>query len=500
MKTLKQFDLEFEHFLDSLKLEEAGSELTEYHKAQRRAEADNDDLAFCKIYFPGIFNAPFNGLHKYIAGLSSGKYSVSGARKFGKSAFTYTAKAIKHIALGIGGIILIDLRTQDNARERTAALVRLIKRNKKLCYDYDIKIQQDKKGYYIINNTTMLASSVETGLRAVIDDDFKRVKLAICDDLYNKNSVQSDNDNQRVFDHITSEVWGQMEDDGLCIVLGNSINDKCPVVMLKDQYPENHFSLPAHDGNYNTNWEGHPVYTNDWCRKKEREIPFDVWQGEYMDSPLQKGEIFDIDWLRSVNLNTIKIIASLSAIDPSTGASPAACFKGVATLGITEERKFYVIDLYVRKEDYILVFDYVDAVRQAAPNWKVLCFENDFNQFFTAKPYYDDWSKKRNKTLPIVLHSAKELKTDYYGSDKDSRILNLVHPHQTGSFYYNDQIIKSEDYKRYRAQYISYGKSKQKLDGLDAMASAFILLPRYVERGTFKMLKERAFRRGHLYD
>jgi hypothetical protein len=80
-------------------------------------------------------------------------------------------------------------------------------------YDYDVKVQQDKKGYYIVNNTILIASSVETGLRSIVDDDMKRIKISVNDDLYNKNSVASEYDNQKVFDFITSEIYGQMEDD-----------------------------------------------------------------------------------------------------------------------------------------------------------------------------------------------------------------------------------------------------------------------------------------------
>ena len=160
-------------------------------------------------------------------------------------------------------------------------------------------------------------------------------------------------------------------------------------------------------------------------------------------------------------------------------------------MGITDKQQSVLLDMYLRKEDYSLVFDYIDSLRERMPQWKVALFENDFNQWFIAQPYYQDWSEKRSKYLPIVEFSSKSLKTGNYGSDKESRIMNLVHPYQTGTLVHNQDIVKSSDFKRYRAQYISFGTNKEKLDGLDAAATAFIMVRRYIESGNFKPLAER---------
>ena len=395
------------------------------------------------------------------------------------------------MALGIGGITNLNLRTIKLAEQRTASLIRLMKKNKKLMYDYDVVINQDRIGWYIVNNTHLVAGSYETGLRSILDDDFKRIKVAINDDLFHKNSVKSQTDNKRVKDFVDSEVGGMLEPDGLSITFGNSISKDCPIVLLKEEHPYNHFSCPACDADGHTNWVGHSIYTDEYWVEFQKTVSYDVWQGEYMDTPIEKGEIFQPEWLRGVNINTIKIITSLSAIDPSFGKSPEACDKGIATLGITDKKKFVMLDIYIRKEDYANVFDYVDALRFYMPAWKVLLFENDFNQFYIAQPYYMLWAEKRNKVLPIQLFSSKTLKTAHYGSDKDSRIMNLVFPHQSGSFLYNSEIMLNQDFKDYKNQFVSYGASKTKLDGLDAAATAFIMLSRYKKEGNFKSLSNR---------
>jgi hypothetical protein len=251
--------------------------------------------------------------------------------------------------------------------------------------------------------------------------------------------------------------------------------------------------LPATDENGNTNWPGHSRYDNQYWVDFTATIPFDIWMGEYMDQPLQKGEIFDIDWIRGININLIKITSSLSAIDPATGKTPSACFKGIATLGLTDQGMPVCLDMYTRREDYSAVFDYVDNLRSIMPNWQVLLFENDFNQYFTAQPYYLDWQRRTGKVLPIQIFNSKDNKTDQYGSSKEQRIMNLVHPHQTGQFYYNENILKNSDFKRYKNMYISFGKTKEKVDSLDALATAFIMIRRWVNQGSFKSLKDKKF-------
>ncbi len=481
------------------KLDTLGREkLIPEQRLLRRSRADYSDLDFATIYFPAIFNEPWNNLHLHIAHLQSGKYTISGARKFGKSAFVMVAKVIKSLCLLNEGIINISLRTQTNAKERTASIVRLIKRNKLLCYDYNIKVTQNLKGYYIINGVHLVATSVQTGLRSIINDNFKRFNLSVNDDLYNINTVFSDNDNKKVYDFITSEVYGQMEDDGLSITLGNSINAKCPIRMLAEEYPENHFSLPATNETGKTNWAGHSLYTDSFWKQKQTEIPHSVWMGEYMDKPVEKGEYFDTAWIKFIDISKLNFKAIITVIDPGYGSSPSACKKGIATLGITHDNKFVCLDIYLRNEDYSLVFSYIKALQKRLPQWKNLYFENDFNQWFIAKPYYDDWCKTNSNSIPIILFTAREMKTEFFSSDKESRIMNLIHPHQTGNFYYCESMKGSADYKEYISQYTGFGKKGSLVDGLDAMASAYIHIQKFLNSNQIETFNQKEFNRDNM--
>lgn len=488
-KEIEQLDTQFEKFIEQLITQDSESEFTPEKRRERRKQADENIFAFCRIYFPRIFDSPSNAVHRHIAQLEKGNYTVSGFRKSGKTAFTFISKIVYPIVSGQQGIYNVCLRTLDIAKERTFHIFRLITFNKLLMYDYDVKVYQELKGYYIINKAILVASSVETGLRNFIDDEFKRFRVSVNDDLYNRNTVDSERDNEKVTNFIKSEIYGQMEDDGLSITLGNSISADCPIMRLKKEFPENHFSLPALDENGHSTWPER--FSDEYWRKKQKTIPLDVWMGEYMDKPVQIGNTFQKDWLRFIYVNTAQVLATITAIDPAYGESPTSCFKSAATLSAISTHEVVLEDIYIRREDYFLFFDYIDTLREKFPRWKVALFENDFNQWTFAQPYYRDWMTKRKKTIPIVLHHAKELATEFRGADKESRIMNLVHPHQTGMFLYSEVLRGSKDFDRYQMQYLSFGKAKEKLDGLDATATAYIQIFRYIETGTFKPLKQR---------
>lgn len=487
----ERLDAQFEKLLLDILHGVDEQEFTPEKRAERRALADSSDLQFCAIYYPKIFSAPFNRVHQHIAALKSGKYSISGFPKSGKTAFTFVSKIIKPICRSQQGIYNICLRTQDIAEERSFHIFRLITLNRLLMYDYDVKIQQDKKGYYIINGCMLVSTSVKTGLRNYIDDNFKRFRVSVNDDLYSRISVDSEVDNDKVTDFIVGEVYRQMEDDGLCITLGNRITEKCPIVRLEEKFPDKHFSFPALDANGHSNWPER--YSEEDWKSIQKETDWDVWESEYMDRPAEKGDIFQAEWLRTISLNLIQIVTSISAIDPSYGSSPSACQKGIATVGVTDKQQTVLLDMYLRNEPYEQVFDYLAALRVKIPAWKCLLFENDFNQWAFADPYYRDWSKTRKMVLPIMTHYSKDLVTENRSADKESRILTLVHPFQTGMLVISDEITRNLDYIRLVSQYLAFGKSKTKLDGLDALATAYIMVFRYVETGNFKPLRERIY-------
>jgi len=501
-KQLTAQNARFEEFLDDLLVgSNVESDLTPEKKAERRAKADADEFEFCQIYFPQIFFGPFNDLHKWVKNKNQGEWYLSGHRKCGKSAYVYVAKAIRHIVHSGGGVVNIGAETLGISREKTAKIYRLITNNKTLMYDYAPRVIQDEKGHYIINNVHIVATSVQTGLRSIDDDHFRRFVISIADDLYSALNVNSDIHVAKVLNYIEAEVSGQMEPEGVSYVLGNGITPDAPIVTLRTKHPKNYFSFPALNAKHKTNWKGHPLYTTAYWNKKESGLPAHVWDGDYMDNPVEIGEIFNPDWIRGVAINTIQIIGAITALDPSRGTSAAASYKAMTTLGRGSDDKDYVLDMFMRKEGWPQVFDYIDALRNNIPNWITLLFENDFAQWDYADNYYKDWLKK-HQPIPIVLFSAKQLKGSF-GNGKEERCLTLVHPHQTGKLLYADEVIKTKDFELFKKGYLSFGSPHPRfLDGLDSEATAHLKLNEYISlkngSGSFKSQKQRRWPRKRL--
>jgi hypothetical protein len=494
LRDKKRLDADFENFLEGILQEVDDSEFTPEKRAQRKLQTATDDLLFAKVYFPQIFELPFNDLHRHIAGLRTGRFTVSGHRESGKTAFTFVTKVIAPLCRQIGGIINISLRNLDMAERRTEAIRNLMMRNRLLVYDYDLeaKLTKDNVGYYIFGNTTLLATSYKTGLRGNVTEDFKRFRISIQDDLYNRTTVSSAIDNERVMNFVNAEVYGQLERSGLSITLGNSITENCPIMLLRKEHPENHFRFPALDDTGESNW---PEYrtAEEWAAYSLT-IPVDIWSGDYMDEPYETGDIFTKDDFHTININTIKLIASITAIDPSIGSSPQACDKGIITGGITESGTVIITDIYIRKNPYEQVFAYLQQIHHNTPNHRAFLFENDFNQWGFAEPYYLDWLK-HNQPLPIIRFHSKNMITDERGADKTSRIMTLVFPHQTGKLVYDDALTGRNDYQKLLHQALAFGKAKEKLDGLDALATLFLMINSYAQSGGFKQLRSRQYQK-----
>lgn len=501
-KRLKELDAKFEQVIQNAQMEVSDTEFTPDKAAARREKANASDLAFCKIYFSKVFDSEWNDLHREVATWERGNYTLEASRWFGKSAFTYIGKGVKHIAMGKGGIVNISSEKEDTAKNKTDMLSRVIQKNKLLCYDYGIEVIQDEKGNHIFKSdggqTNLVATSVRMGLRSLSDDDFNRFRLSLMDDLYSRQSVKSDTHCEKVYDFITSEVWGMMEDDGLSIFLGNTITEDAPIAQIREEFTEktgNYFVLPAtNEDETESNWpERYPIeyIKANWMPPHK---PYDVWMGDYKCQPVEVGDVMDPDWLKFININLINILAAISVADPAYGESPTACKKSLATVGIDDKHKFYVLDIYLRNEGYLLFFDYALEILKEYQS-KVLLFENDFSQWTIASPFYQTWREQKKTVLPIIPFLSKELETEYRGADKESRIMNLVHPHQTGQLLYNEELKGDHDYNMYKtSNYLRFGAAKgTKLDGLDALASAYIQIWSYIETGAFKPLKRRKY-------
>lgn len=503
-KDLREKEERFDRFLDRLEYEATESDLTDEKRKERRRHVRAADTPaererrWVKTYFPHVFDRPWNDAHLHISRAREGAHYVSGFRKSGKTAYAMVGKLLKPLAEGAGGMYGVCVRTQELARDRTYMLYRMLAHNELVQYDHEFRVDQEKKGHYIVNGTHLVGGSVQKGLRSQIDENFSRFKTVVCDDLYDRTTVGDPGDddvtdNRRVYQFVVSEVDGQMEDGGCYVVLGNSITPNCPMELWKKQFSDRHFSLPALDEDGNSTW---PAYKDEeeWREKKEKTAP-DVWAGDYMDEPLVIGDVMEESWLRTVNIAVVQVITSITALDPARGASPAAAYKGGATLGLTSSDDIVMTGVYSRKEGWNATFEWLRRQKKTTPGHTVILFENDFAQWDFAQPYYRQWTSGSGEVLPLVFIETDELVTAERGQAKVSRILNLVEPHQNGRFYYDDKITGSDDFEQYKQDFLALGEQTEGMDALDACATAFIKLKEYSpsSRQPFESTAKRRF-------
>ena len=496
---LEKQDKAFDRFLEEVQFEIATQELTPEKRRQRRKGADADPLVFAKTYFPNVFDLDYSDVHRWIASRPEGRWTISGFPQSGKSAFAYLGRMVRHIAMGGGGMAVVACRSDDIATARTQSLSRIIQRNHLLVYDYGIEALQDKAGYHIFKSeggtTQLVAGSVNVGLRNMVDDDFNRIRIAIADDLYNKETVRSESDNERVVKWVTGELYRQMEPDGVSFVIGNAIAEDAPIVTLRKRYPQRHFSFPIRREDGSPSWPA--KHTAEQLDKMEKEEEWDVWEGEYMDEPAERGDSFEPDWIKVERVDPADIVVTILVVDPAHGESPDSCFKGAAVLAQLVDGRTACLALYIRQGAYKLLFDWIQVQRKRWPHFRTILFENDFAQWGFAQPYYLQWLEQSKDPLPITRFNSKDNSTEKRAADKDSRILNLVHPHSTGLFIYDAGVAVTgdADWDKYRVQYLGHGKKKTKLDGLDAVASGYIMIRRFVTTNTFKGTGKRKMKR-----
>jgi len=491
------YNQKFESRLQDYYRRISDSELTPKKREIRRSKCDGDILAFAKTYYPNIYALPWNDLHRWLASLRSGAYFMEAFPESGKSALGYLKMVVHPLVINIGGLLNINTQTLTISKAKIDGITRLIKNNRMLCYDYDIKFERESMDRVIFKDTHLVPGSVETGLRNLTDDDFSRIVRQFNDDLYDIHTVASAIKADRTIDFVEGEALRQMDShkSTLSLTVGNAISENSPILYFIGKYPESSIRFPALDKEGNSNWPEFKKSEKEWrAYWLDKKIPFHRIQSEWLGKPLIKGDVLDPAWIQHVYINTVQILASLTAHDPAHGQSPAACYKAGITVSVTSSNEVVVTDCYLRKESYTKFFDYIDKLRDRIQKWKVLCWENDFAQWDFAEKYYTDWRIKNKKIIPIHFFQASQLYTKNTAADKDSRLLSLVHPHQTGWVKYAMNLKGIPDFEDiFKAHYCALGKSKDSLDGLDALASAIILVFRWIEKGSFKPTRKRAF-------
>ncbi len=504
----KKLNARFEDRLTRFISSVTESDLTPEKRAERRDRCDANPMEFAKEYFGKLFELPFNAVHDWIADKKVGKFHAEASRYYGKSAFSYICIIIMPLVLGrdngIRGIVNLNSLKLQIADFLAMGIVNSIKRNKKLLYDYEVRFDRDKTGYWIINGIPFLTGSYRTGLRSVHDEDMIRVTWQLNDDMYGFEEAASPDTCDKITNWIMDEAWGQLDQQVpvLSMTLGNAINERTPISQLAQKFPHNHFKLPAcidpvtrearepEDGGISS-WPEFRT-TEEWIEFKNNCDPA-VWSGQYQCEPMVHGNILQKEWLRPVNINTMKIVATMALCDPARGESLHACYKAFGVGSLTDKDQLIIRDLWIRRDSLWSLFDYAYKSKEVY-GFNSFQWEDDFSQWLYAEREYRDWRSQTGKTLNIVPFLASDLATDNHSAQKFDRIMNTVLPFKRGEIMFEENVMKTRDYQELVKQYLAFKPDvakKVRLDGLDMLASLFILIFRYRQIGSFRAVKKR---------
>jgi hypothetical protein len=165
----------------------------------------------------------------------------------------------------------------------------------------------------------------------------------------------------------------------------------------------------------------------------------------------------------------------LGRIDFSPGSSSSASYKAIVMLGYAPStRRYYVVGAWVRQDTINRLIDacyhmYNEWSSNGLLNMKI---EEDMRQDVIYAPYFEMKAKEKGFAVPIGRFTVKG-----YG-EKDARVARLESPMQLGLILWPEELELDNDLNELLQHLLAwdYGSANKRLDGADALASAYLEL------------------------
>ncbi|MBO6572126.1 MAG: hypothetical protein JJ958_06725 [Balneola sp.] len=272
---------------------------------------------------------------------------------------------------------------------------------------------------------------------------------------------------------IFSEVEGRTSKDSVMVWLhNNSRKGSCADKLHENQSGrEGIFShkVAAHDGEWNPVWPQH--WTAEALKAKMRKVGSITWKGDWMQEPIIQGKIFKAEWMKRYREVPHDLIV-LGRIDFSAGSSKSASFKAIALLGYSPStRRYYIVDAWVRQST---INSLIDACYFKYDHWREnglmnIKIEKDFQQDLIYNPYFTLKEQEKGYRVPIGKFEVKGQ------GDKDARVSRLESPFELGLILWPHDLELDPDMNELYSHVLAwdYGMANKRLDGADALASAY---------------------------
>jgi hypothetical protein len=192
-----------------------------------------------------------------------------------------------------------------------------------------------------------------------------------------------------------------------------------------------------------------------------------LYAREYLQKDTASGRYFKPELIRFTDGAIEKYRRILSYYDPAIGQTD---FKSLVTVGLTEDMKFVILDLFVRQTSIEDVVDYFFDLHVKYPTTRIY-IENVFSQSSTHWPIVKMAMSKRGIHLPLSNDDRKK-------ENKNLRIESLQ-PYFKEDILWDMRLKNTVDYENATQQmfaYVSGGVRSVHDDFLDSLEGALFML------------------------
>jgi hypothetical protein len=185
---------------------------------------------------------------------------------------------------------------------------------------------------------------------------------------------------------------------------------------------------------------------------------------EYMQKDTSSGRYFKPNLIQFTDSMLSQYRRIITYYDPSTSY---ADFKSIVTVGLSNDMKFHILDLFVRQTDIEDAINYMFDLCRRFPTTRIY-IENIFNQGASHFPLIKQAMSQRGVYLPIYPDNRKK-------ENKAIRIESL-HPLFV-DIYFDLKLRNLPDYEQATEQMFSYtSNGKMHEDFLDSLEAAVFIL------------------------
>jgi hypothetical protein len=193
-------------------------------------------------------------------------------------------------------------------------------------------------------------------------------------------------------------------------------------------------------------------YTAEYWKNKRASTTFRGWKREYMNTPIEDGNIFKAEWLQVTKIKPLTQYSDI-VVYGDLSYTTKGDYKAFVVIGKIG-RDFHLIDCFVQQ-----------CSIGAAARWLYDLYEKGFNKLSSVRYYYegnmiqkqmfrdefDSIGDERGYYVPIVADMRSK-------GNKFDRIEKMSAFFERLNFFVNDEIVKSSNYSNYQDQILAFEK------------------------------------------